>query len=326
MKDISRIVDSSPSPLILIFGPTGVGKSDFIYSLFGSACEIINADSQAVYKYLDIGTAKPQKSILETIPHHLVDIIDPREQFHVGEFVRSAVSASEDIYRRNKIPIVAGGTAFYLRNLIFGLSEAPPSNEEIRSKLKDECKERGLTALYERLMHIDPQYAKKIGGSDTMRILRALEVYEASGNPLSSFKVPEQNKRTDLFLAGLQMKREELIERIDARVDRMFEQGLVNEIKGLMKMGYSFDDPGMKSIGYKEFRAMQKGCLTLADTKELIKSNTRRFAKRQMTFFRSFKGVEWFEPHEKERFKARLEDFLNQSLEPGFNLLNLWNK
>jgi tRNA dimethylallyltransferase len=315
-----------PLPLLLVFGPTAVGKSDFVYSTFGSICEIINSDSQQVYKYIDIGTAKPDKEILRKIPHHLIDIIDPKQQFHSGEFVRQALDIAHEVYSRKKVPIIVGGTAFYLKNLIFGLSEAPPSDKLIRTKLLSECKSAGLCALYERLEKIDPLYASKIGPSDKQRILRALEVYEASGIPLSSFDAKSgQVDDFTFFLAGLNIEREKLYEKINRRVDMMFEEGLISELKRLLSSGYTFEDPGMKGIGYSEFLVFQKGCMTIGMLKELIKRDSRRFAKRQMTFFRSFAGVRWFHPDDNESFKSQAFQFLTENLPSDFDLYNLFS-
>ncbi len=175
-------------------------------------------------------------------------------------------------------------------------------------------------------MEIDPAYANKVGDADTLRIIRALEVYEATGRPLSSFEVPESPSRDfAFFLAGLTLERDELYERIEIRVDGMFDRGLVCEVKSLLGMGYTFDDPGMKGIGYREFEAMLSGCMTLHDVRDLIKRNTRRFAKRQMTFFKSFPGVCWFSTAKKNEFKAALDKFLEDKLPSDLAPDNLYS-
>lgn len=303
-----------------MFGPTAVGKSSFVYSLFGTSCEIINADSRQVYRHLDIGTAKPTPDERKQFRHHLIDIRDPDEQFHAGDFVRCALDAARESYERGNLPIVVGGTAFYLKCLMYGLAPVPPSSQVVRERLSAEYASQGSEAMYERLEAVDPVYARAISRRDPLRIVRALEVFEISGRPLSSFEVPA-GKRTDFsfFQAGLTLERDVLYERINARVESMFEEGLVDEVKRCIAMGYGKDDPGMKGIGYAEFFHMQSGCRTLLDVAELIQRNSRRFAKRQLTFFRAFADVCWYEPRERRRFVNDLAKFLEETLPPQFN-------
>lgn len=284
--------------VVIIFGPTAVGKTALIENRFKDGFEIINADSMQVYKHLDIGTAKPGREILEKIPHHLIDIKDPREQYTVGEFVRKADMVVEDIIKRGKIPVVSGGTAFYIRAFLFGLPAAPPANQEIRFQLKTELEKKGAAALYKQLQSVDPVTAERIGENDEYRITRALEVYRTAGTPLSLYDVP-LSIREGLrpLVIGLMRERSELYCRIDARVEEMFRSGLTDEIKYLVRQGYNEEDPGMAGIGYREFFFMRRaGCPTTIAVRELIKRNTRRFAKRQLTFFRKIPQVHWIYP------------------------------
>lgn len=302
-------------PVILLFGPTASGKSRIIFNLLGTGCEIINADSQQVYKYLNIGTAKPDRKDLDRIPHHLVSILDPKNQFNAGRFVQETDKLISQIFNKHKIPFLAGGTGFYLKNFIYGLPKAPPSNAIIRERLKKDADKTGLHQLYNKLLVVDPEYAASIEENDTLRIIRALEVYEISGKPLSVFKVPEK-ERDDIVMykIGLSLPREELYERINNRVERMFDKGLVNEVKFLIHKGYTLSDPGMKGIGYREFFLMQTGCFLFNDVKELIKKNSRRFAKRQITFFKSFHNVSWYHPDDLKGIQTGIEQFLKKFL------------
>ncbi len=299
--------------MIVIFGPTAVGKTELIEKILNSRFEIINADSLQVYKYLDIGTAKPDKGLLKKVKHHLIDIVEPDVQYNVGDFVKSADRIVVDIWERGKVPVVSGGTAFYLKHFVLGLPETPPVNREIRERLGMELKEKGLKALYGSLMSIDPITAERVGINDKYRIIRALEVFYATGKPLSRFSLPERARGDFKFLLiGLLREREELYRRIEERVDAMFERGLLSEIKKLLAMGYSFDDPGFKGIGYREFREFSKGCITLNDVRDMIKRNSRRYAKRQITFMKKLEGVKWFSPTDEVAIREEIEKFIGE--------------
>ena len=283
---------------LLLFGPTGVGKTELLLRLFAGRAEVISADSMQVYRGLDIGTAKPDPDLLRSLPHHLIDIRDPREQYTVGDFVSSAEKLIISIGDGGKIPVVSGGTAYYFRNLIFGLPPAPPADMGVRARLEEECALQGTEEMHRRLRREDPTAADRISPRDRYRILRALEVQDISGRPLSSFPVPDSpRKDMDFLVVGLTRPREELHRRIDERVEAMFRRGLPGEVAGLMRRGFTDNDPGLKGIGYREFFSLKNdGCLRLKDAAELIKTASRRFAKRQLTFFRSLPGVLWVHP------------------------------
>jgi len=265
-----------------------------------------------VYRGMDIGTAKPALDIRNRIPHHLIDIRDPREQFNAGDFVKAAERLIPEIASRGRIPVVSGGTAYYFRNLIFGLPESPAGDPVVRKRLEAECLSEGLPAMYRRLEEADPESAARISANDRYRILRALEVFEASGRPLSACRVPQVPRDDFRFLViGLDRERGELNGRIDRRVDEMFEKGLKEEVSGLMERGYRGEDPGMKGIGYSEFFLMRNdGCLGLREVRELIKRDSRRYAKRQRTFFSSLPGVAWMHPERKREIFAAVTAFL----------------
>ena len=247
---------------------------------------------------MSIGTAKPDKSVICRIPHHLVDCIDPDREFSAGDFVKEADRLCQEICIRGKIPIISGGTGFFLKNFIYGLPDAPPSSQEIRDQLQKRLESEGLEALREELAQKDPGSWARIKPMDSYRILRALEVFYTAGSPLSDYKLPDTARSQYTFLLiGLIRDRAELYERINSRVEAMFKAGLPDEYKRLRAMGYSPDCPGLSAIGYREFSLMEElGSLTLHDVKELIKQNSRNYAKRQITFFKALPDVHWMHP------------------------------
>jgi tRNA dimethylallyltransferase len=305
-------------PVVLcLFGPTASGKTDILTRLFAGSAEVIVADSMQVYRYLDVGTAKPSEEERRAVPHHLIDIKNPDEQYHAGEFVTRAEQLIRQIQARGRLPIVSGGTAFYFQNLLFGLPGTPQGSDELRSALKRRLETEGAGALYRELERVDPETSRRISPNDTYRILRALEVYEASGRPLSSFQVP-QTPRTDLDirLVGLWREREELTRRIDARVEAMMDAGLPGEVARVCRMGYGPEDPGLRGIGYREFFSLAPDAACAFDelpsarlsaVSEEIKRSSKRYAKRQMTFFRRLPGVEWFHSDDRQALSAVAE-------------------
>jgi tRNA dimethylallyltransferase len=300
-------------PVIVVFGPTAVGKTVFIENLYSriSNIEIINADSMQVYRYMNVGTAKPSDQLRKRIPHHLIDVVEPTFQFNAGEFVHRAERLLPEISRRGKTPILCGGTAYYLRSFITGLPDSPPGDPSIRRELKRELEERGAQPLLDELARVDRGTRARLKDQDTYRIIRALEVYRGSGRPLSSFTNPSKPRpKYSFLLLGLKREREQLYARIGERVERMFRGGLVEEVKYLLSKGFGFEVPGMRGIGYREFFDMQKGCSTLGGVKEMIKGNSRRYAKRQITFFKSLEGVVWQSPDDLDSASSRIKDFL----------------
>lgn len=308
--------------VLLLFGPTAVGKTEVLTRLFGSAAEIaglktaevINADSMQVYRYMDIGTAKPDQEVLSQVPHHLIDIVTPDYQFTVGDFVKSADFAVKEILERGGMPVLAGGTAFYLKNFMFGLPETPRGNSEVKRRLQEELAEWGEEEMYRRLMAKDPKTAKRLYPADTYRVLRGLEVLEVTGDPLSACKVPESPRQHyDFLLLGLKRPRELLYERINRRVDKMFSQGFREEVKDLVQRGYSEADPGMQAIGYKDFLVMRRtGCISIPMLKERIKRQTRRYAKRQITFFKKLPDVHWYSPEDFSGMMKKIGEFFSK--------------
>jgi tRNA dimethylallyltransferase len=297
--------------VLVLFGPTASGKTDLLLRLFGRGhspkAEVVSADSMQVYRGMDIGTAKPSPEERLQLPHHLIDIRNPDEQFTAGDFVRLAREAIDDIAGRGNIPIVSGGTGFYLKNLVLGLPEAPPSDQAIRDALKAELQEKGAVALMEELARLDPVSAEKIHLNDEYRLLRALEVQRLCGRPLSSFSVSGGAGASgyDFRIIGLYRPREELYRRINERCAAMFSQGLPDEVQKLYEAGYTPRDPGLRAIGYREFfvedpptSGVFRLSRDIAGVQALVAMNSRRYAKRQITFFSSLPGARWVEPDE----------------------------
>jgi len=278
-------------PVIIIFAPTACGKTACVRQMFGTgslSCfkgtgEVVSADSQSVYRGMDIGTAKPTPQECVEIPHHVINLVDPDSQFGIGEWYDEADKACAEIWQRKKIPVVTGGSGFYIRNFILGLTVAPQGTPEIREMVQQKMNEEGPLQLYQELRRVDPLRAEQINMHDEYRIRRALEIFYTCGKPLSSFPLPSQPRSKYSFCTMiLTREKEDLYHRIDERVDQMFAQGLEQEVRQLMLKGYGKDSPGMKAIGYHEFFLGKSS----AQTREQIKFDSRHYAKKQYTFMR----------------------------------------
>lgn len=257
--------------------------------------EVVSADSMQVYRGMDTGTAKPDPELRARVPHHLIDIRTPDEPYDVGAFVDDATAAIDAILARDRLPVVAGGTGYYFKHLLLGLPESPPSDPEVRERVRRRAEREGLAALYERLREVDPQTAGRVGPNDRYRITRALEVYEQTGRALSSFAMTGRAAaRFDAVPVSLVRPRDELARRIRRRVDAMFAGGLRTEVESLVASGYGPGDPGLRAIGYREFFDTDGTLRPSSDDPaiaEEIDRDTRRYAKRQRTFFRRLPGV-----------------------------------
>ncbi len=284
--------------LFVVLGPTAVGKSavgiDIAKRLGG---EIINADSLQVYKYLNIGTAKPNSKELHEVSHHLINIVDPDEDFNAGMFRSRAASTIKDLHEANKNIILVGGTYLYVKVLLSGLIEGLPANMEIRDNIKKLRAIFGLPYVYDRLLLLDPEAAARIHPNDYVRAERALEVNYLTGQKMSELQAVHsfQDQDYEYFKIGISLDRETLKERIDKRVDIMIKEGLVEEVKKLREMGYHNNLKPMQSIGYKEINQFLDGEIHLDEAVELIKRDTKRFAKRQMTWLKKDNEINWFE-------------------------------
>ncbi len=245
---------------------------------------------------MNIGTAKPDAEILSRIPHHLINIIDYSESFSVGDFCSRADEAVKEIIQRGNLPVLSGGTAYYLKSWLLGMPATPVSNPQIRAALANHWADKSDEELKRELELIDPESAARIGRGDRYRMLRAIEVHKQSGRPLSSYNIPDTPREDYQVLSiGLKRERSDLYRRINQRVEQMFEEGLPEEVAALINRGAAREHPGMKAIGYREwFGEPGEPLPAAAEVKELIARNTRRYAKRQITFFASLPDVHWF--------------------------------
>jgi len=283
--------------LFVLIGPTAVGKTKLSIELarrFNG--EIISGDSMQIYKRMDIGTAKITKEEMEGIPHHLIDIKDPDEPFSVAEFQGLVRGKIAEISSRKKLPMIVGGTGLYIQSVLYDyqFTEAA-SDHEFRLKLEQIAEERGNLELHERLKEVDPDSAERIHPNNLRRVIRALEVYHCTGKTMTAYQQEQQPELLyDTCLVGLTMERELLYNRINKRVDLMMEQGLVEEVKDLYDRGIR-DCQSIQAIGYKELYEYFDGRMTLQEAVQNLKQNSRRYAKRQLTWFRNKMDVEWFE-------------------------------
>jgi len=279
--------------IIIILGPTATGKSSLAIDLAKKQNgEIISADSMQVYKGMDIGTAKLSKKEQESVPHHLIDVKNPDEAWTVADFIDQVNKLIKDILNRGKTPIIVGGTGLYLNSFLEGFSfPIAPANLTLRKKLE----KFESSVLWKKLNRVDPKASEKISEKDKKRIIRALEVYESTGKPISNLQKKNPIKdKYNIKLIGLNMDKEKLYKRIERRVDNMISKGLIDEVKSLMKKGYSKNLISMQALGYKEMIKHLEGNMDLEQTIALIKQKTRNFARRQMTWFRRFDNVHWF--------------------------------
>ena len=298
-------------PILLVVGPTAVGKSDFALLLAGLVGgEIVSADSMQVYRGLDAATAKPDPETRARVPHHLLDLVEPGVDFSMGDFVRRADEAIRAIAARGSAPIVVGGTGLYVRALLRGMADAPRRLPRLRSRLHALAGRHGPAWMHRMLRRVDAETAARLPERDRQRILRALEVRFAAGRPLSAMlrEQPFGEKRYDAITIGLTMERERLDARIEARVESFFARGLIEEVRGLLRAGCPPEANAWKAIGYREARAVVEGTATLEEARRLTVRETRRYAKRQRTWFRKESGIAWFavDPTGPDRFAAPL--------------------
>jgi len=273
--------------LVAVIGPTAAGKSQLALHLAQNfQGEIVNADSRQVYRYMDIGTAKPSHAELSLIRHHLVDLINPDESFSLAIYQRLAFEAIEDIQRRNELPLLVGGSGLYVWSVIEGWKIPPvPPNAEFRQGLEKRAKEKGGYALFQELQKVDPVAATTIMPGNLRRIIRALEIFQKTGRPVSELW-QKQPPPYPILIIGLTMQRDNLYRRVDSRVDEMIKQGLVDEVKDLIAKGYGLDLPSMSGIGYKQIARFIQGEMDLTTAIEHIKKETHRFARHQYAWFR----------------------------------------
>ena len=301
---------SDAPSFVLLVGPTGAGKSDLALALAErTGGEIVNADSMQVYRGFDIGTDKPSTEARRRVPHHLLDIIDARAQFTAADFAARALAAIADIGGRGRRPFVVGGTGLYVRALLDGLFPGPGRDDALRAALEREAREAGLDALWRRLAGADPAYAAKVGPRDRIRIVRALEVQTLTGRTMTENFRETRSRVADfrILKIGLARERADLVRRIEARTDRMFERGLVEEAAGLIASGLDETAPPFRALGYRHVLGHLKGEIGRDEAIALTKIDTRRYAKRQMTWFRKMEGLMWYGPDAAAEIEARIE-------------------
>jgi tRNA dimethylallyltransferase len=291
-------------PVLAIVGATATGKSALGMALAERlAGEIVSADALQAYRGFDIGTAKPSPADRERVPHHLIDILDPHQPYSAGEFARRAQEAIADIQKRRKVPIVVGGSGLYLRALFEGISPVPPGDPDIRRELRGRLEAEGLATLRGELERLDPRTAARLSPGDTQRVLRALEVALVSGRPLSSWieEQPFGTQRIAVIRVGLTLPRTILYDQISGRVARMMEAGWREEVAGLLRRGLSPRLPAFQAIGYRQLVGHLEGVGSLEQAVTQIVRETRRFAKRQETWFRREPKVAWFSAQDIEQ-------------------------
>jgi tRNA dimethylallyltransferase len=288
--------------ILTIVGPTAVGKTGIAVLLAERISgEIVSADSRQIYKYLNIGTAKPTAAQRKNTPHHLVDFVEPDKNYSCGQFGRDAERAIDGILQRNKTPIVCGGTGLYIRALFHPLDELPQSSGETKKKLHYMLKRYGIDHMYKKLMRIDPAWAERIKPQDKQRIMRGIEVYEITGRPLSEMMGKKIRPAKYLpYYTGLRLHRDVLYARINARFEQMLAQGLVNETIGLLKRGLDARSSALRTIGYKEIVAYLEGKMSLDEASERAKRRTRNYAKRQLTWFNKIPDIVWYDADDPE--------------------------
>lgn len=282
--------------IVLIAGPTAVGKSSLALKLAARlGGELISIDSVQIYRGLDIGSAKPSAAERARVPHHLIDELDPDEDCNVAEFVERALAAVDDVVARGKVAVAVGGTNLYVRVLVHGIFEAPPPDEQLRARHKALAAEHGPAHLHARLAAIDPELAARVHPNDLVRVSRGLEVHELTGKPLSDHQREHafQSSNVEALKIALNRPREDLYRRIDQRVDAMLESGLEAEVRSLVEQGYGLGLKPLQSLGYRHIGAYIAGDVEYAEAVRKLKRDTRRFAKQQLSWLRSERGVVW---------------------------------
>jgi tRNA dimethylallyltransferase len=301
--------------LIIIAGPTGVGKTDVAITLAEPlGAEIISADAMQVYRHMDIGTAKPSQEQQARVRHHLIDVVDPDEPFSAALYKTMAEAAVEELYQKGCPIFVVGGTGLYIKSLTRGLFPSPGESGDVRQKLRKEAETLGLETMYRRLQAVDPAAADRIHPNDTYRIIRALEVHQVSGEPISKHQKVHgfRDVRYRTLAIGLTLDREILYDRINRRVDLMLASGLLEEVRWLLDQGYASTLKPMRSIGYRHMGDYVEGRVTWEETVRLFKRDTRRYAKRQFTWFKADSEIHWVEPGQIDDMRTRIDSFLTE--------------
>lgn len=314
--EIEADIMAKKKTLIAIVGPTAVGKTAMAISLAQYfRTEIISADSRQFYREMSIGTAKPDPEELASAPHHFINSHTITDDYSAGDFEREALQKLEQLFQRHDVVVMVGGSGLFVRALCEGLDDLPKAGDEVRERLNHEMIQLGLESMKERLKAIDPAYYALADVDNPQRVVRALEVFEATGKPMSFYHKKDLDKRPfDILTIGLNMERAQLYERINLRVDHMMEIGLLEEVKSL----YPFrTKPALLTVGYAELFDYLDGNSSLEAAVDKVKQNSRRYAKRQITWFKKYGNTTWFEPTETKRIIAFIEDALQPNTATG---------
>lgn len=318
------MIDTEKKPLIILTGPTAVGKTKASIGLAKAiGGEIISADSMQVYRHMDIGSAKITKEEMADVPHYLIDVLEPEEEFHVVRFQQMAKAAMTDIYSRGKIPIIVGGTGFYIQALLYDIDFTENEGDSVyREKLEALAKEKGAAYLHGQLAMVDPKSAEEIHANNIKRVIRALEFYHQTGQKISEHNERERQKESPYQFCYfvLNDRRECLYERIDQRVDQMIRNGLVQEVQALKERGCTKQMVSMQGLGYKEIFSYLEGDCSLEEAVYIIKRDTRHFAKRQLTWFKRERDVIWVQKDELNYDDEKLLQNLLESIKERMNL------
>ena len=304
-------------PVIVLVGPTAIGKTALSFQLVQRFdCEIISMDSMQVYRYMDIGTAKPSVQEQALVPHHLIDIIDPDEQYDAARFVNDTLAAIAGIASRNRTVLLTGGTGLYLKALFEGLFSAMPADKEIRQHLQQRLEKEGRAVLHDELCKVDPVSGAKIHANDSQRLLRGLEIFQASGKTWSQLLEEQKNEERPVvfnraYQIALTCDRKKLYQRIEQRSEIMIEQGFIDEVKGLLAKGYSSELSSMQSIGYRHVNNFLSGQWDQETMMTHLIRDTRRYAKRQMTWFGKNRDLNWFDREEQGGIIEEIEKNLS---------------
>ena len=318
------MIDTEKKLLIILTGPTAVGKTKASIGLAKAiGGEIISADSMQVYRHMDIGSAKITKEEMADVPHYLIDVLEPEEEFHVVRFQQMAKAAMTDIYSRGKIPIIVGGTGFYIQALLYDIDFTENEGDSVyREKLEALAKEKGAAYLHGQLAMVDPKSAEEIHANNIKRVIRALEFYHQTGQKISEHNERERQKESPYQFCYfvLNDRRECLYERIDQRVDQMIRNGLVQEVQTLKERGCTKQMVSMQGLGYKEIFSYLEGDCSLEEAVYIIKRDTRHFAKRQLTWFKRERDVIWVQKDELNYDDEKLLQSLLESIKERMNL------
>ncbi len=298
--------------IIIVAGPTASGKSQLAIDIAKKLnSQILSADSMQIYKYMDIGTAKIMPNQMQNVLHHMLDIVEPSQEYSVSDYSQNAKEIIDNMHNNNLIPIICGGTGLYIDSLLYPL-QMGAKDDAVREKYQKEYEEFGASYMHDKLKAIDPKEAEKVHENNVKRVLRALEIYELTGKTKSEQSDRNENLQYETLLIVLNPNKVDLYERIDKRVDEMFDMGLENEEKGLLEKGYTFDMQSMQAIGYKEFKDYFEGRISLEKLKEEIKKGTRHYAKRQVTWFKRYPFAKMYDINEKDKIMKDVDSFIRK--------------